>query len=93
MKRKIYSKLLEWKQQEHGESALLIEGARRVGKSWLVEEFAKNEYDAHMLLDFSRVGDDIKAIFHNHLDDIDEFYHLLLNALGVRLPHRRSPLQ
>ncbi|MBR3957730.1 MAG: ATP-binding protein [Kiritimatiellae bacterium] len=90
MKRKTYSKLLEWKQQEHGESALLIEGARRVGKSWLVEEFAKNEYDAHLLLDFSRIGDDIKAIFHNHLDDIDEFFHLLLNALGVRLPHRRS---
>ena len=53
MKRKIYDQLLKWKHEEHGESAVLIEGARRVGKSWVAAEFAKNEYDAHLIIDFS----------------------------------------
>lgn len=90
MKRKIYQKLVEWKNEEHGESALLIEGARRVGKSWIAEEFAKNEYDAHLVLDFSLVGNDIKALFSNYLYDLDIFFSKLLNALNVRLPVRRS---
>ena len=49
MKRKIYSQLVEWKQTEKGKSALLIEGARRIGKSYIVEEFAKNEYDSSLV--------------------------------------------
>ena len=53
-KRKIYDKLLAWKQESAGKTALLIEGARRIGKSTVVEEFAKNEYDSYILLDFSR---------------------------------------
>lgn len=51
-KRKIYSKILNWKNSRQGDSALLIEGARRVGKSTVVEEFAKNEYKSYILIDF-----------------------------------------
>lgn len=53
-KRKIYDKLLAWKQESAGKTALLIEGARRIGKSTVVEEFAKNEYDSYILIDFPR---------------------------------------
>lgn len=57
MKRKIYDKLVEWKQQRKGETALMVEGARRVGKSYMVEEFAKKEYRSYILIDFNRVGE------------------------------------
>ena len=90
MKRKIYDQLLKWKNDEHGESAVLIEGARRVGKSWVAEEFAKNEYDAHLIIDFSTADAEIKSLFEVYLGDIDAFFEKLLNALGVRLPRRRS---
>ena len=90
MKRKIYEQLLNWKKEEHGESAVLIEGARRVGKSWIAEEFAKREYDAYLLIDFSTVDAAIKSIFNDYLGNIDLFFEKLLNALGVRLPHHRS---
>ena len=49
-KRKIYDKLLAWKQESAGKTALLIEGARRIGKSTVVEEFAKNEYDSYIMI-------------------------------------------
>ena len=54
MKRKIYDKLLDWKNNRQGEVALLIEGARRIGKSYIVEEFAKNEYESYILIDFNK---------------------------------------
>ena len=53
-KRKVYEKLLEWKELSEGGSAVLLEGARRIGKSTIVEEFAKNEYDDYMILDFAK---------------------------------------
>lgn len=56
MKRKIYNKLLNWKHDEQGRVALLIEGARRVGKSYIVEEFAKNEYRSYILVDFAHIS-------------------------------------
>lgn len=90
MKRKLYDQLLQWKNDEHGESALLIEGARRVGKSWIAEEFAKREYDAYLLIDFSTADAAIKSIFNDYLSDIDVFFEKLLNVLGVRLPRRKS---
>ena len=90
MKRKIYEQLLNWKKEEHGESAVLIEGARRVGKSWIAEEFARREYDAHLLIDFSTADAAIKSIFNDYLGNIDLFFEKLLNALGVRLPLHRS---
>lgn len=51
-KRKIYNKMQEWKKDSNGKTALLIEGARRIGKSTVVEEFAKNEYESYILIDF-----------------------------------------
>ena len=74
MKRKIYQQLLDWKQNRRGEVALLIEGARRIGKSYIVEEFAKNEYDSYLLLDFSRVSPKVKELFDLYLDDLDMLF-------------------
>ena len=59
-KRKVYDKLLKWKELSGGTSAVLLEGARRIGKSTIVEEFAKNEYDDYMILDFARENKDVK---------------------------------
>lgn len=53
-KRKIYDNLLQWKRESNGKTALLVEGARRVGKSTVVEQFAKNEYESYILIDFSK---------------------------------------
>ena len=61
MKRKIYNDLLRWKQKEQGKVALLLEGARRVGKSYIVEEFAKNEYKSYILVNFAHLSRDMKA--------------------------------
>lgn len=69
MKRKIYQHLLEWKLNRRGDVALLIEGAHRIGKSYIVEEFAKNEYDSYLLIDFSRVNPKVKEFFDYYLDD------------------------
>ena len=55
-KRKIYGKMQEWKKDSDGKTALLIEGARRIGKSTVVEEFAKNEYESYILIDFARAS-------------------------------------
>ena len=61
--RKIYEKLLNWKREANGKKALLIEGARRIGKSTVVEEFAKNEYKSYILIDFARATDEVKNYF------------------------------
>lgn len=61
-KRKIYDKLLAWKQESAGKTALLIEGARRIGKSTVVEEFAKNEYDSYILIDFSTASKNVREL-------------------------------
>ena len=52
MKRKIYDQLLQWKNEKNGTTALMIEGARRIGKSYIVEKFAENEYESYILIDF-----------------------------------------
>ncbi len=90
MKRKIYDKLTEWKQQRRGETALMIEGARRVGKSFIVEEFAKNEYRSYILIDFNRVGEDIKHLFDIYLDDLDPLFMHLSIYSGKKLYPRES---
>lgn len=59
-KRKIYNKILEWKKDSDGKTALLIEGARRVGKSTVVEEFAKKEYESYILIDFAKASREIR---------------------------------
>ena len=67
-KRKIYDKLLVWKQESAGKTALLIEGARRIGKSTVVEEFAKNEYDSYILIDFSTASKNVRELFEDVSD-------------------------
>ena len=74
MKRKIYSQLLDWKENIQGKSALLLEGARRIGKSYIVEQFARTEYETYILIDFNKVKDDIKNLFLNYLTDLDTFF-------------------
>ena len=76
-KRKIYNRLLEWKELSAGTSALLLEGARRIGKSTIVEEFAKTEYDDYLLLDFAKENKDIKNNFLENMDDLDTFFRNL----------------
>ena len=88
--RKIYSKFLEWKNEATGTKALLVEGARRIGKSTVVEEFAKREYKSYILIDFAKASDDVKSYFHLHLDDLDTFYMLLSVSYGKELYPRES---
>ena len=89
-KRKIYDKFLTWKTEANGRKALLVEGARRIGKSTVVEEFAKNEYKSYILIDFARTADDVKSYFYQHLTDLDTFYMLLSVHYGVKLYERES---
>ena len=90
MKRKVYDKLLEWKRKRHGQSAVMIDGARRVGKSWIAEEFARNEYEAYLLIDFSKVSPRVKRYFREYMEDLDTFFMYLLNTYGVKLPIHKS---
>lgn len=83
-KRKIYDELLKWKRESNGESALLVEGARRVGKTTIVIEFAKNEYPSYYVIDFSIVSREFKKIFDNLLN-IDDFFAKLF--LELNIPH------
>ena len=85
MKRKIYEQLLRWKTESAPETALLIEGARRVGKSWIVEEFAKREYRSFILIDFNKVSKAVIDVFKNDLEDLDVFFRKLSEYYGVRL--------
>ena len=66
LKRKIYKKLLEWKNESQGRKALLVEGARRIGKSTICEEFGKNEYDSYILIDFAKKDKEVEAYFDRH---------------------------
>ena len=76
-KRKIYKKFLDWKKMG-GQKALLVEGARRIGKSTIVEEFAKNEYKSYILIDFAKVRDVVKEAFVSNLNDLDTFFMLIV---------------
>lgn len=89
-KRKIYDKFLAWKTESNGKKALLVEGARRIGKSTVVEEFAKREYRSYILIDFAKVSEDVKSYFHLHLNDLDTFYMLLSVQYGKELYPRES---
>ena len=90
MKRKIYGELLQWKKRDAAKCALLIDGARRVGKSWIVEEFARNEYEQHLVLDFTKAGKDIRSLFNDYLDDLDTFFSLLQAYSKVKLVEKNS---
>lgn len=90
MKRKIYQKLLEWKQGRKGDVALLIEGARRIGKSYIVEEFARNEYDSYLLVDFSKVNPQVLEFFDLYLDDLDTLFFNLEVYFRRKLTPRKK---
>ena len=85
MKRKIYQQLLEWKQKDHNKVFLLIDGARRVGKSWIVEEFAKREYDSYVIIDFNEANSTVKEFFTEYLHDLDDFYMRIEAFFRVKL--------
>ena len=91
-KRKVYDKLLKWKELSAGSSAVLLEGARRIGKSTIVEEFAKHEYDDYMILDFAKENKDIKNNFIENMDDIDTFFRNLFLLKGRSLKGDRCVL-
>lgn len=88
-KRKIYSQLLKWKQESRGKSALLIEGARRIGKSTIVKSFAKNEYKSFIFIDFTKCSQDVKNLF-NDTSNLDYIFLRLQLAYGVQLKERES---
>jgi predicted AAA+ superfamily ATPase len=81
-KRKIYDKIKEWKDLSNGSSALLIEGARRIGKSTVAEEFAKREYDDYLILDFARESSDVKDNFIENIGNPDAFFRNLFLLKG-----------
>lgn len=90
MQRKIYDKLVKWKEDSNGKTALLIDGARRVGKSYIVEEFAKNNYKSYIMIDFNRTPLEIKNLFDLYLDDLDNLFLYLSNYYNVKLYERES---
>ena len=90
MKRKIYQDLLEWTQKKQGKTALMIEGARRIGKSYIVEKFGRNEYESFILVDFNDMDEELKGIFEHYLSNRDEFFLRLSLYFGVRLITRNS---
>lgn len=90
MRRKIYDELLQWKQEKNGATALLIEGARRIGKSWIAEEFARNEYESYILIDFSKAPVRVKEWFDEYLEDIDTLLQNIQLHYKKRLTPRKS---
>ena len=89
-KRKIYTKFLDWKNMSNGNSALLVEGARRIGKSTVVEEFAKHEYESYVIIDFNRPKEGVVDAIVHHPDDLDGLFNLLMVSYGKVLKPRKS---
>lgn len=90
LKRKLYNSLLEWKEKSQGKSALLIDGARRIGKSYLCEEFGKNEYKSYLIIDFGNISREIVDLFENESSNLDLFFIKLSAFYGVQLFRRES---
>lgn len=93
MRRKIYQDLLQWKRTRKGDVALLIEGARRVGKSYIVEEFAKKEYESYLLVDFSKVNPQVMQFFELYMDDLDTLFMNLQVYYNKKIIPRRSAME
>lgn len=89
-RRKIYDKLLNWKNEAKGSKAVLIEGARRIGKSTICEEFAKNEYESYILIDFAKKDKTVESYFSQYLTDLDTFFMMLSTYLKTKLINRKS---
>ena len=90
-KRKIYEKLIDWKKNNDGKNALLIEGARRVGKSTIVEEFVRNEYKSYIIISFEKIDRTIKDLF-NDIGDLNRFFLLMQQYYDVKLYERNSAI-
>lgn len=90
LKRKIYDKLVTWKKKSNGKTALLLDGARRVGKSYIAELFASQEYKSHILIDFANISDEIQNLFEHESYDLDLFFAKLSAFYGTRLYQRES---
>ena len=89
IKRKVYDKLLNWKNTYKGKKAVLIEGARRIGKSTIAEEFARDEYRSYILVDFNLASKNVRNLFDN-LTNLDIFFQALSLEYNTRL-YRREP--
>ena len=87
--RKIYREILEWKENRSDKYALLVKGARRVGKSTIVEEFAKKEFKSYIMIDFAHVSKDIKDLFEDTYD-LDFFFLQLQQLSGTKLYEKES---
>lgn len=83
-RRKIYNQILKWKQESNGSTALMIQGARRIGKSTIVEEFAKKEYSSYIIIDFNKASTTVKSLFDDLMDmdflflQLQTIYHAIL---------------
>ena len=88
-KRKIYNELLQWKRTDEGRTAVLIQGARRVGKSTIAKEFATNEYETHILVDFAACSTEIRDLF-NDVSDLNRIFMRLQLEYAVELKERKS---
>ena len=88
-KRKVYDKLKEWKDTYNGKYACLLEGARRVGKTTIAEEFAKNEYQTYIKIDFSNITDELLDVFKD-INKLDLFFLRLQTETGIDLFKRKS---
>lgn len=91
LKRKIYDRLLEWKEKDNGSCALLLDGARRVGKSYIAEQFGKNEYKSYILIDFAHLPGEVRDIFENDMNDFDLFFNKL-SAYYRKILYKRESL-
>ena len=89
LKRKIYDKFLNWKNEIAGQKALLIEGARRIGKSTIVEAFAKKEYESYILIDFNKASKKVRDNFEN-INNLDLFFQTLSLEYNTKLYPRKS---
>ena len=90
MRRKIYDQLLQWKNRSNGKSALLLQGARRVGKSYIVENFAQNEYRSYILIDFNMLDSQVKDMFYHDLNDLNIFFLKITTFFNTKLYERQS---
>ncbi len=90
MKRKIYDQLLKWKNEDNGKCAMLIDGARRVGKSYIARKFAKEQYKSFILIDFNNTTKDVTDLFLHYLNDLDTFFMYLSTYYNTKLYERDS---
>ena len=90
LKRKIYDRLVEWKKKSKGKTALMIDGARRVGKSFIVEQFANSEYKSYIIIDFGNVSKEILDLFINESSNLDLFFAKISAYYSTPLHKRES---